>query len=164
MEPMSQPPPMVPQHDQGLRDAEHIRLLVVFHYVVAGLMGLTACIPILHLVMGTMLVNGAIPMGTPPSGSGPAPDPAMLGWIFVAVASVIILAGWTLAVLVFFAGRKLSERRNWTFVFVVACVQCLWMPIGTTLGVFTIIVLQRPSVKGLFGERDRNVPSPYSKT
>lgn len=37
-----------------------------------------------------------------------------------------------------------------TFVFVMACVQCANVPFGTALGVFTILVLQRPSVKALF--------------
>jgi hypothetical protein len=33
----------------------------------------------------------------------------------------------------------------------VACVSCVFMPIGTILGVFTILVLSRPSVKSAFG-------------
>jgi hypothetical protein len=32
-----------------------------------------------------------------------------------------------------------------------AGVECLFMPVGTVLGVFTIIVLVRDSVKELFG-------------
>ena len=34
--------------------------------------------------------------------------------------------------------------------FVVACILCLNVPIGTALGVFTILVLVRPTVKDLF--------------
>jgi hypothetical protein len=44
----------------------------------------------------------------------------------------------------------LSERRNPTFIMVIAAIQCLNMPLGTALGVFTIVVLQRASVKRLF--------------
>ncbi len=36
------------------------------------------------------------------------------------------------------------------FCLVMACVACLFMPFGTVLGVFTIIVLARPSVQTLF--------------
>jgi len=32
----------------------------------------------------------------------------------------------------------------------VAAVECIFMPFGTVLGVFTIIVLNRPSIKALF--------------
>jgi len=39
------------------------------------------------------------------------------------------------------------------FCFVVACIECLFMPFGTVLGAFTIIVLMRPSVKNLFAQR-----------
>jgi hypothetical protein len=135
--------------------------LVVFHYVLAGLMALMSCIPIIHLVMGLAMVSGKIPMGSPPTGPGP-PDMTWMGWIFVVVGALAILGGWTVAVLTFFAGKALSARRSWTFVFVMACVQCLWVPVGTALGVFTIIVLQRPSVKALFDAQSGRLPSPYS--
>jgi hypothetical protein len=34
---------------------------------------------------------------------------------------------------------------------VIAAIACSFVPIGTVLGVFTIIVLTRPSVRVLFG-------------
>lgn len=155
---------MVPQYDQQVQDAEQIKLLVVFHYVLAGLTALVSCFPIIHLVMGLAMVSGKIPMGPPPTGPGPTPpDVTWMGWIFVAVGALVIVGGWTVALLTFFAGRALSARRSWTFVFVMACVQCLWVPVGTALGVFTIIVLQRPSVKALFDAQGGSVLSPYSK-
>ena len=49
------------------------------------------------------------------------------------------------------AGRYLARRERYTFCLVVAGVECMFMPFGTVLGVFTIIVLSRPSVKDLFG-------------
>lgn len=54
---------------------------------------------------------------------------------------------WTLAVCVIFSGRFLAAKRNYTFSFIVAALICLNFPLGTLLGVFTIIVLVRPSVK-----------------
>ena len=48
------------------------------------------------------------------------------------------------------AGRKLHTQRSHTYCFVVACFECLWMPFGTALGVFTLIVLSKPTVKELF--------------
>jgi hypothetical protein len=44
----------------------------------------------------------------------------------------------------------LRERKNRTFSFVVACVNCIHVPLGTVLGVFTIVVLSRESVKRLY--------------
>jgi hypothetical protein len=33
----------------------------------------------------------------------------------------------------------------------IAGIECIFIPFGTVLGVFTIIVLMRPTVKELFG-------------
>jgi nitrate reductase gamma subunit len=80
------------------------------------------------------------------------PPPAFIGWIFVIVASLLIVSGFVVAALVFTAGRFLAKRKHHTFCLVIAAVECLFMPFGTVLGVFTIIVLLRPTVRQLFGE------------
>ena len=46
------------------------------------------------------------------------------------------------------------------FCFVIACLACMQMPLGTILGVFTIIVLARPSVKEMF---DRSSAQPQAE-
>jgi hypothetical protein len=48
------------------------------------------------------------------------------------------------------AGYFLSLRKYYTFCLVMAGIECLFMPVGTVLGVFTIIVLMRPTVKAMF--------------
>jgi len=40
---------------------------------------------------------------------------------------------------------------------VLACIACAFMPFGTVLGIFTIIVLSRESVKEIYGLRLRTV-------
>ncbi len=141
---MDQPPPMLGE-DYFLRqrDAEHIKLLVIFHYIYAGIVAVGASIPVIHVVMGLAMVSGRF-------AAAPGGSETRIGWLFVAIGSLIIVIGWTLAVMVFLAGRSLSQRRHPTFVFVVACLNCLNIPIGTALGVMTIVVMQRPSVRGLF--------------
>jgi len=129
------------------QDEEHLRLLSIFHYAVGGLAALFGCFPIIHLGLGIALVFD-------PQVFGPAkkPPPAFIGWLFIVVAGTLMLAGWTLAVLIAWAGRCLQRRRHYQFCFVMACVACLFMPFGTVLGVFTILVLSRPAVKKLFGQ------------
>ena len=83
-------------------------------------------------------------------GSGKDRPPAWFGLLFVIFAGVLILLGWTFAVLLAVAGRNLGQKSCYTFCLVMACIACLWMPFGTVLGIFTIIVLMRPSVKPLF--------------
>lgn len=148
---MPQPPEMVPQYSQQAQDAENIKLLVVFHYVMAGLTALGGCFPLIYLVMGIAFVSGSIPMPPPSSGAGTtAPDMEFMGWMFIGFGALFSILIWAFAVLTLIAGKRLSERRSWNFVFVMACLQCLSVPLGTALGVFTIIVMQRPSVKALF--------------
>ena len=129
------------------QDEEHLRLLRIFHFVCAGLAALFACFPIIHLVIGLVMVFSPESFG---HGNTQQP-PAFLGWFFVAFASVFILAGWSFAILLAVAGRNLGRRQHYTFCFVMACVACLFMPFGTVLGIFTILVLMRPNVKTLFG-------------
>ena len=56
----------------------------------------------------------------------------------------------TLAALIFATGRCIARRRRYMFCLVMAGVECTFMPMGTVLGIFTIIVLIRESVKQLF--------------
>ena len=134
-------PPLQPN-----RDEEHLKLLSIFHYVLGGVMGFFACIPFIHVGIGVLALMGKMSS----SGGGPPPPP-IFGWIFVIMGSLFIIMGWTLAILLLIAGGRLRKRRNWTFCFVVACVSCLFTPMGTVLGVFTILVLIRDTVKAAFG-------------
>ncbi|HSO24283.1 MAG TPA: hypothetical protein VLT81_15355 [Chondromyces sp.] len=124
------------------RDLEHLKLLSIFHYVAAGMAALVACIPFIHFFMGLAMALGAFDEGDP------ATRPVGLG--IMAFAALFIAAGWTLAALMALAGRSLAQRKRYTFCLVMGGVECLFMPVGTVLGVFTIIVLVRDSVKKLF--------------
>jgi hypothetical protein len=127
------------------QDEEHLRLLSIFHYVCAGFAALFACFPIIHLIMGLVLVFH-------PESFGPSKEqpPAFFGIFFIVFALVLILMGWIFAGLLAYAGRCLGQRRHYTFCLVTAGIACLFMPFGTILGIFTIIVLVRPTVKPLF--------------
>ena len=48
------------------------------------------------------------------------------------------------------AGRFLATRKHYMFCLVMAAIECLFTPFGTVLGVFTIVVLMRDSVKQSF--------------
>ena len=123
-------------------DQEQLQLLSIFHYVVGGLTALVACIPFIHFFVGLAMVAGWF--------HKPEPDVAPIGVVLMVIASLFILCGWTLAVLLIVAGRFLAKRRHRTFCVVVAAIACLFMPFGTILGVFTIVVLMRESVQALF--------------
>ena len=127
------------------QDQEHLKLLSVFHYVVGGMTAFFALFPVIHLVLGLVFLLAPEKLDS----KGDAP-PAFIGWFFVIFASVFITAGWTLATFMIVTGRFLARRRHRLFCLVMAGIECVFMPLGTVLGVFTIIVLMRESVKALF--------------
>lgn len=121
-------------------------MLSIFHYVVAGLVALFSLFPLIHLALGIAILTGSFEpsRGTPP-------PPEFLGWLLVVMPIGFILLGLTLAVCIAVAGRKLSRRTGHLYCLVIAGIECTFMPFGTALGIFTILVLLRPSVKLLFG-------------
>jgi hypothetical protein len=125
------------------QDNEHLKLLTIFHYVAAGMIALFACIPLIHFFLGLAFATGAI--------GGNDDGASVVGLVMVFIAGLIIFCGWALALLVFLSGRNMARRTNYTFSLIMACVVCIFMPVGTVLGVFTIIVLNRESVKALYG-------------
>lgn len=128
------------------RDEEHLNLLSLFHYIFAAICALFACVPFIHVAIGIIfIIAGA-------EGGKHAPS-VVVGVVFVLIGGFIILLGWTFALCLFLSGRYLKRRRGYVFSFVIACFSCISFPYGTVLGVFTIIVLMRPSVKELYGGR-----------
>ena len=142
---MSLPPAAPPA--LGRQDVEQLRWLTVFYYVTTGLLALMGCFPIIHLTIGAFLVFA-------PDKAARGGDPAFVGWLFIAIAVVIMVVLWSLAALQFAAARAIDRRRRHTFCVVVAAVTAaMCIPFGTALGVFTLIVLMRPQVKAAFGPR-----------
>jgi len=132
-------------------DLEQLKLLSIFHYVVAGILGLFSCFPVFHLMFGIFfLVKGDELGAQNPEG----PPPEIFGLLFTIIPALIIVVGWACAICVFLAGRFLSTQTHYTFCFVIACVMCAFFPFGTVLGIFSIIVLIRPSVKQMFDGSD----------
>jgi hypothetical protein len=128
------------------QDEEHLRLLSIFHYVVGGLAGLFAMFPIIHLVFGLMFILKPEAFAS----KGGEPPPALFGWFFVILAGMFIITGWALATFIIITGRFIARRRHRLFCIIVAAAECMFMPFGTILGVFTIVVLMQESVKELF--------------
>lgn len=127
------------------RTAEHLRILSICHYVYSALVFLAGFFPLIHITVGVLMVTGVID-------DGPDPEIArFVGTMFICIGSAISLLCWTMAILIFRAGSCLRRYRSHTFCFVIACIECMNMPLGTILGVFTIITLMRDEAKVLFG-------------
>jgi hypothetical protein len=124
-------------------DTEQLRLLSILYYVWAGLTAVLSCFGFVWVAVVFGIVATA-------SADGAGPPVAAVGGLMALFGGLMIFLALLSAVLSAFAGRSLARRRNYTFCQVVAGLVCLSVPLGTALGVFTFVVLARPSVKASF--------------
>ncbi|QDU31426.1 hypothetical protein ETAA8_65840 [Anatilimnocola aggregata] len=137
--------PGIPEGYQEQQDREHLKLLSILFYVMAGLSALSGCFPFLYLGFGLVMLGGAA------TGMKPEHEDRtgmlVAGGVMVGFAIFFVLFLLVQAYLLYRTGKNLTERRHHTFCMVIAAICCLNAPLGTALGIFTIIVLQRPTVK-----------------
>ncbi|MFO7627153.1 MAG: hypothetical protein R6V62_07840 [Candidatus Fermentibacteraceae bacterium] len=135
------------------QDERVLDLLGVFHFVVGALMILGASIFLIHLAMGVAMVNGQFPEG------GDAP-PQFMGWMFIVLPGLVILVGWTLAAFIIYAGKNLRNRTRHGLCLAMAGIECIFMPFGTVLGIFTLVTLMKEDVRLLFEGKGNTLVHP----
>ena len=132
--------------DQRKIDAEHLKLLAVFHFVMAGL----ALLGLGFLFVHWFLMHSAFdnPAMWKNQQGGPPPKEffAAFKWFYVIFGSCIILAGVANVA----SGWLIRKRRARVLSLVVAGLNCMGFPFATVLGVFAFIVLLRDSVAELY--------------
>ncbi|HTV42970.1 MAG TPA: hypothetical protein VMF08_20565 [Candidatus Sulfotelmatobacter sp.] len=149
-------PPPIPRmgplpRDQRNIDTDHLNLLSIFHFIGAGLAFLAMLLLLAEFAfMHFALANPEFWQNQ----RQPAPPPGFFEMFRAIIWFYLVVALWCLAsvILNILSGLYLRARKNRTFSFVVACINCLHIPFGTILGVFTIIVLARESVRELYEE------------
>lgn len=127
---------------QRIKDEEHLRLLKIGYYVYAALMAIGALAPLIHIGIGSVIIGGGFGMDES--------APKIVGALFVMLGLGLMIVLAVFAWLFYLAGKYIGERRGRIFCYVVAVIACLNIPVGTILGVFTFIVLSRPSVVALY--------------
>lgn len=148
---MSEAPPML--RDPRKADADQLTLLAVFHFVGAGLAGFGMLFLFVHYsIMSAVfnnpqMWNNAQMMKNLPQGPSPEQFFGIFKWFYV-FGGAWFVASLGLNVI---SGFCLLGRKGRMFSMVVAGMNCLHIPLGTVLGVFTIIVLMRDSVREAYG-------------
>ena len=125
-------------------DDQHLRLLGIFHYVLAGLGLLGACFGVIYMGSGIAVMFAPV---EPAEGEPPV---ELFGGLMLGVGALVLLLSLFSSLLQFLAARFIGRRTHRIFCLVVAGINCLSVPLGTILGVFTIIVLVRRSVIAQF--------------
>ena len=148
---MSSPPPPLPPYNAPPpydQDTSHLQTLSIFYFIIAGLQLLAAAV---FMVFVAIWILGGL-LGA--AGAQKADEAgAVMGvaLFFACLWAMLPLALATFAFLNFKTGMGLRRRKNMTLCFVMAVFACLnFGPLGIILGVFTFIVLSRPSVKASF--------------
>jgi hypothetical protein len=133
--------------DQRKTDADHLRLLSIFHFIGAGLalLGL-GFLGVHYLLFHAFLDNPDLWKNQ--KGSVPPPREffTIFKWFYIVGGAWFVTSG----ILNLLSALFLNKRINRTFSLVVAVFNCVHIPLGTVLGVFTIIVLLRPSVREVY--------------
>ena len=126
-------------------DVQHLKLLSIFNYILAALIALFSCIWLIYVVLGALMAAAPEKMHYEGNVS-----PETAGSVFIIIGLVLTLIGWAIALLIIITGRNLARYKHHTFCLVMAALECMVTPLGTALGIFSIIVLIRPSVKQMF--------------
>src|SRR4029453_400584 len=99
------------------QDAEHLRLLSIFHYIVAGLAALFSFFPLLYTTVGAIFIFVARHAAPKPRKELP---PEFIGWIFAVIGSLLFLLGIAIAICILIAGLLLSKHTRSWFSFLIA--------------------------------------------
>ena len=114
----------------------NLNALAICYRIMGGLVGLVVSLVI--LVLGTAtLANGSTPL---------------LG---TAVLLLLLLAGGAMTFVLFEVAGSLRDHERRTFCLVVAWLICAFFPLGTVLGVLTILQLIQPEAERAFQEAER---------
>ncbi|HEX4629557.1 MAG TPA: hypothetical protein VH188_01200 [Chthoniobacterales bacterium] len=161
-------PPALSEAEEQIIARERLRLLVIGFYVKGAVTAVFVSFLLFHFVF--MLGFSFMPESAwnpPPKPAttsesfsvspSPSPRPVNQGppvvifRIFAGVIGLIILLGWTFGGLTIYAGRCLQKRSHRLFIFVMAALNCPFIPWGTLLGIATFVVLQTPFARREFG-------------
>jgi hypothetical protein len=147
---MNNIPPIAPlPRDQRNIDADHLNLLSIFHFVGAGF----ACVGILFLMVHFAFMHFMFANPEFWQNQKQPPPPPEFFQMFKFIIWFYLFGGlWFLAsaILNILSGIFLRVRKYRTFSIVVSGINCVHVPLGVILGIFTIVVLARESVRGLY--------------
>lgn len=128
------------------QDQEQLKILRICHFIWGGLIAFFGLFGLLYVVFGGAIAVGALPT----SRSGEEAAPAIAGTILIVAGLLVTALSLAIAGLNIWSGMNLGKAKSRTLSMIVAGLNCLSIPIGTTLGVFTLMVLSRPTVRAAY--------------
>lgn len=106
---------------------------------------MVSLIPVVHLVIGLFIVIAPNEFV-----SSSEMHAEWIGWFFLVGATFLILLGFAISAGIIFAGYSIANKKNHTYCLIISGIECMFVPLGTILGVFSVLLLSKESVKTLF--------------
>ena len=139
-------------------DEEHLRLLAIGHYISGAIsVGLSLLFGVQLSVMHA-LMGGVLGPATSRAGELPIPPDQVMS-IVTSVFAFLVTLGIIFGALQLLSGWFMKKRRYRLFSFIVALPNLVFFPYGTLLGILTLMVLSRDTVRDLYrGPVERRAP------
>lgn len=150
---MNTPPALPPDHVAIAPTTQlesHLRTLRILHFVMAGLTLVGIGFLCAHYFMMTSFMKMPLQQGQQPM--KPQDMETVMGvlrYIYFGMGGMILVGGLLNLLVAIFIGR----RSNRIFCLVVSGFNCMGFPMGTALGVFTIMTLTKPEAVLRFEKR-----------
>lgn len=117
----------------------------ILHYVYGAFTCLLGLGMLVFIGVGSLLNSDLV------QNSNDAP-PEELGAIIQGLGWVLFAIVETIGVLIIASGGWIAKRRNRMISLIIAGFCCLSFPLGTALGVYTLVVLLNPDVQKAYAE------------
>ena len=128
---------------QQIVDEEHLKLLRIGYFVSAAMTGFVSLFGLLYAFIGFFV------LASNPALAGPD-SPAFVGWVMGVLGLCFGVGAVALTAAKIYTGQCLKQRRARIFCLVTAAITTLGIPEGSLLGIWTFMVLNRPSVSRMF--------------
>jgi hypothetical protein len=126
------------------KDLDHLKLLGVLH-TIWGILAI-----VFGLIFGIIYIGiGVATAASPNTATDTGMSAGAFGGIFIGLGIGFLVAAVIYGILMLLAGGKLRKQRGHGFCFFVGILDLLGFP-SIILGIFTLMVLSRPTVKELF--------------
>jgi hypothetical protein len=122
---------------------EQLRFLGLFYYGL-GVLGIPhSFLPLLSTYLGLLFTDLSV---------GGGPFAGVFGSLFAVVGVAYAVAGVVFSILLILAGKYLRAQRHYTFCVAVAACSCAAVPLGTILGIVTLVQLAKDDAKAGFAQ------------
>ena len=125
---------------------QHLSALEICNYVYGGLLCLGGLIPLIYVIIGGFLSSDFF------LHLADEDFPFFIGPVMIGLGLLIFFLMETWGILNILSGRLIANRKGRIFSLTIAGFNCLSIPIGLALGVFTFVTLLNKEVQEEYGE------------